>query len=59
MLVATATIGVFFGVGFFLLAGFAEGMIPSSGATLFWCSVTLVQQTFPARERSRAGSDRS
>jgi hypothetical protein len=31
MLVATATIGVFFGVGFFLLAGFAEGMVPSSG----------------------------
>ena len=27
-LVATATIGVFFGVGFFLLMGSAEGMIP-------------------------------
>jgi hypothetical protein len=28
-LVATATIGVFFGVGFFLLMGSAEGMIPN------------------------------
>ena len=28
-LVATATIGVFFGVGFFLLTGSAEGMIPN------------------------------
>jgi hypothetical protein len=28
-LVATATIGVFFGMGFFLLMGSAEGMIPS------------------------------
>jgi hypothetical protein len=29
-LVATATIGVFFGMGFFLLMGSAEGMIPSA-----------------------------
>jgi hypothetical protein len=32
-LVATATIGVFFGMGFFLLMGSAEGMIPSAGGT--------------------------
>jgi hypothetical protein len=32
-LVATATIGVFFGVGFFLLVDSAEGMIPSAGRT--------------------------
>lgn len=32
-LVATGTIGVFFGVGFFLLMGSAEGRIPSAGGT--------------------------
>jgi hypothetical protein len=32
-LVATATIGVFFGMGFFLLMGSAEGMIPSAAGT--------------------------
>jgi hypothetical protein len=32
-LVATATIGVFFGMGFFLLMGSAEGMIPSVAGT--------------------------
>jgi hypothetical protein len=32
-LVATATIGVFFGMGFFLLLGSAEGMIPSAAET--------------------------
>jgi hypothetical protein len=31
--VATATIGAFFGVGFFLLMGSAEGRIPSAGGT--------------------------
>src|SRR6202007_993095 len=32
-LVATATIGVFFGVGFFLLMGSAERIIPSAAGT--------------------------
>ena len=32
-LVATATIGVFFGVGFFLLMGSADGIIPSAAGT--------------------------